>query len=205
MLPTPPAIVVVVDMSEPIDQVLEKLTYWWSFTDSHSQRTSTPPLIILAASHSDIVKARGEKAKEVMKEILKTIDVIPATFNFIGHAYLDCRKLVSRGLTNILLMLNKTCSVLRSNANVDFRCHVLTAFLSERFQENVACTVSKLISEVQDEDSLLPQDTTEMVQLLSTLNDKGQVILLNRFASIKDSCSLSQMYSIVSSMHSVSS
>ena len=189
VLPTPPAFVVVVDMSEPIDQVLGKLTYWWSFIDNHSQKTSTPPHVILAASHSDVVKARGEKPIEVMKVIMNALDVIPATFNFIGHAYLDCRKLISHGLTNILLMLNKTCLTLRSNANIDFRCHVLTAFLSEKFHKEVACTISKIISQVQDEDSLLPQDASEMVQLLSTLNDKGQVVLLNKLTSvnIKDS------------------
>jgi len=96
---------------------LEKLTYWCSFTDSHSQRTSTPPHVILDASHSDIVKVRGEKAKERDSEDHRCNT---SYLHFIGHAYLDCRKLVSNGLSSILLMLNKTCSVLRSNANIDF-------------------------------------------------------------------------------------
>ena len=39
-VPTPPAFIVVVDISEPIDQIIEKLTYWWSFIENH-QCTST--------------------------------------------------------------------------------------------------------------------------------------------------------------------
>ena len=177
----------IIDMSEPIDQIAEKLTYWWSFIDNHSQRTSAPPHVILVASHSDVVKARGENVQDVMKQILGILEGIPATFTFAGSVYLDCRKLASCGLSSLLSILNEAFVALRSNTAVDFRCHVLSAYLTKTFPDQVACTVATIISCTKGRDFLLPQNATEMAQLLSTLNNKGQILLLKDRVNIEDS------------------
>ena len=188
-VPTPPAFIVVVDISEPIDKITEKLTYWWSFIQNHCERTSVPPPVILVGSHKHVVKARNESVKQRMKQILQSLALegLPTTFHFAGHVTIDCRSLVSKGLDKLLSLLNESCKSLRKTSDVDLRCHVLYAFLTDKFQSSIACKLSEVITTIQTEDTLLPQNPAELEHLLSTLSDKGQVIVLNNTSNPEDS------------------
>ena len=186
-VPTPPAFVVVVDISEPIDMITEKLTYWWSFIENHCKRTSAPPPVILVGSHKDIIKARKENVEERMKLLLQCLAGIPTTFDFASHVAMDCRLLASTGLDKLLSLLNEACKSLRKTSDVDLRCHVLYAFLTDKFRSSIACKVSELITRIQKEDTLLPQNPAELECLVSTLSDKGQVLLLKNTSNPDDS------------------
>ena len=200
-VPTPPAFVVVVDISEPIDVITEKLTYWWSFIENHCKRTSAPPPVILVGSHRDIIKARKENVEERMKVILQCLAGIPTTFDFAGQIAMDCRLLASTKLDNLLLLLNEACKSLRKTSDVDLRCHVLYAFLTDKFQSSIACKVSELITRIQKEDTLLPQNPAELERLLSTLSDKGQVLVLNNTSNPEDSWIILQREQLLSEVN----
>ena len=205
-VPTPPAFIVVVDISEPIDQITGKLTYWWSFIENHCKRTSAPPPVILVGSHQDVViKARKENVEEKMKQILQSLALedLPTTFHFVGNVTLDCRDLISKELDKLLLLLSEACMSLRKSSDVDLRCHVLCAFLSNKFQSSIACKVSEVISTIkkEKENTLLPQNPTELEHLLSTLSDKGQVLVLKNTSNPKDSWILLQREKLLSEVN----
>ena len=64
VLSSPPAFIVVVNLSESDDKIMERLKYWWSFIDNHATRSTAPPYVILVGSHADVVKASGGSAQE---------------------------------------------------------------------------------------------------------------------------------------------
>ena len=66
--------------------------------------------------------------------------------------------------------------MLRQTADVDLCCHVLYAFLLDRFQGTVACTVSDVATSVKENRELLPQTSASLIPLISTLSDKGLLL-----------------------------
>ena len=131
ILPTPPLFLLLIDISKPIEEIKEELVYWWQFINNLSQRAAAPPHVMFVASHKDKVRARGEDPQRIIDRVLKdSIRDIQVSFKFEGSFPMDCRKLVSRGLTALLTQLKTTCQVLRQTANIDLHCHILKAFLT---------------------------------------------------------------------------
>ena len=189
VVPSPPLFLLLIDISKPMDEIREELVYWWMFINNHSKRTTTPPHVILVGSHEDIVKERGGSVQETMEQITDIVKDIPVSFQF-DHSKafsLDCRKLVSQGLTALLTQLKLTCQTLRQNADVDLHCHILKAFLTTNFQSSIACEVSEIAEWTKLEDVLLPQESFRLIPLLSTLSDKGYILLLEDHTDVNKS------------------
>ena len=178
VISTPPAFIVVVNLSESEEKISQTLRYWWSFIDNHAAQSSSPPQVILVGSHADVVKLTGRNAQEKMTNISALLEKLSASFHFAGQVALDCRDPASKELQHFCSLVNQSCSVLREKADVDLRCHVLYAFLLERFQGTVACTVSDVATSVIETNELLPQDSTSLIPLLSTLSDRGLLFLV---------------------------
>ena len=178
VISTPPAFIVVINLSESEEKISETLRYWWSFIDNHAARSSAPPQVILVGSHADAVKSTGRNVQEKMTLISALLKKLPASFHFGGEVALDCRDPASREIKHFCFLVNQSCTILRKTANVDLRCHVLYAFLLERFKGKVACTVSDVATSVQENRELLPQDSDRLIPLLSTLSDKGLLLLV---------------------------
>ena len=178
VISTPPAFVIVVNLSESEEKISQTLRYWWSFIDNHAARCSAPPQVILVGSHADIVKSAGKSVKEKMTHISVLLKKLPAAFHFAGQVALDSRDPASRKLQHFCSLVNQSCTVLRKKADVDLRCHVLYAFLLDRFNGKVACTVSDVATSVKENRELLPQNPDSLIPLISTLSDKGLLLLV---------------------------
>ena len=189
VLPSSPLFLLLIDISKPIDEIREELVYWWMFINNHSKRATAPPHVILVGSHKDIVKERGENVQKTMEQITNVVRDIPVSFQFdCSKAFpLDCRKLVSRGLTALLTQLKLTCQTLGQTAHIDLHCHILKAFLTTNFHSSVACEVSEVVERMKSEDVLLPQEPSQLIPLLSTLSDKGYILLLQNHADVNKS------------------
>ena len=61
VISTPPAFVIVVNMSDSEEKVNKALRYWWSFINNHAARSNAPPQVIPVGSHADKVKGRCPK------------------------------------------------------------------------------------------------------------------------------------------------
>ena len=189
VLPSPPLFLLLIDISKPMEEIREKLVYWWMFINNHSKRATAPPHVILVGSHKDIVKARGENVQRTMEQITDIVKDIQVLFQFDpSKAFsLDCRKLVSRGLTALLNQLKLTCQTLRQTADIDLHCHILKAFLTTNFHGSIACKVSEIAEKINPEDDLLPQVPSQLIPLLSTLSDKGYILLLQNHTDVSKS------------------
>ena len=189
VLCSPPAFIVFADLSESEGQILEKLKYWWSFLDNVAARAIAPPHIILVGSHADVVKSRGENVHEKMESISKVIQRLSSTLHFAGQIALDCRDPVSRKLSNFCSLVDQSCTTFREAADIDLHCHILYAFLLEHFgdQVHVACTISDVATLIKEAGALLPQNTMELVSLVSSLSDRALILLVHDHTSIEDS------------------
>ena len=190
ILPTPPLFLLLIDISKPIEEIKEELVYWWQFINNLSQRAAAPPHVMFVASHKDKVRAGGEDPQSIIDKILKdTVTNISVSFKFEGSFPMDCRKLVSRGLTALLTQLNTTCQVLRQTADVDLHCHILKAFLTTTdFKALVNCELSLILEKIQAEDALLlPSEPSRLIPLLSTLSDQGHILLLQNYTDVNKS------------------
>ena len=187
VISTPPAFIIVVNISESEEKISETLRYWWSFINNHVARASAPPQVILVGSHADKLKARGGSAQGKMSQVSALLKRLTTSFYFAGQVALDCRDPASRKLQLFCSLVNKSCCELRQTADVDLRCHVLYAFLLEKFPGEVACTVSDMSTIIQESDALLPQNPDGLIPLISTLSDKGLLLLVRDSGSIEDS------------------
>ena len=178
VISTPPAFIVVVNLSESDEKISQTLRYWWSFIDNHAAQSSSPPQVILVGSHADVVKSTGESVHEKMTRMSALLNKLPASFHFAGQVALDCRDPASRKLQHFCSLVNQSCSVLRETADVDLHCHVLYAFLLDRFQDEVACTVSDVATSVKETSAPLPDTSDSLIPLISTLSDKGLLLLV---------------------------
>ena len=197
VLSSPPIFLLVFNLSMPFEDVIQELAYWWSFIDSHCKRASVTPHVILIASHKDIVKSMGQNVKDKMAHILKSLREIPAKFHIAGHVFIDCRKLVSKRLSELLTLLDKTCKKVRKSVYVDLRCHTLHAFLTDQFQYRVACKVFEVEAAIWTEDTVLPQDRTYLEKLLSILNDQDRILFLKSEKKIEESWILLQRQTLL--------
>ena len=178
VISTPPAFVVVINLSKSEEEISRTLRYWRSFIDNHATRYSAPPQVILVGSHADVLKLIGGKVQETMTDISAVLKTLPASFHFAGHVALDCRDPASRKLQDFCSLVNKSCTVLRQKADVDLRCHVLYAFLLDKFHGEVACRVTDVATSVKQNTQLLPQNSAYLIPLISTLSDKGLLLLV---------------------------
>ena len=151
VISTPPAFIVVVNMSESEEKVNETLRYWWSFINNHAARASAPPQVILVGSHADKLKGSVQEKMFQMSALLKCL---PTSFDFAGQVALDCRDPASRELRLFSSLVNQSCVKLRQTADVDLHCHVLYAYLQDKFPGKVACTISDITTNIQASDAL---------------------------------------------------
>ena len=189
VLPSPPLFLLLIDISKPVEEIREELVYWWMFINNHSKQATAPPHVILVGSHKDTVKKRGANVQRTMEQITDIVRDIPVSFQF-DHCKafpLDCRKLVSQGLTALLAQLKLTCQTLRQTADIDLHCHILKTFLNTNFHSSIACKVSEIAEKTNPEDDLLPQVPSQLIPLLSPLSDKGYILLLQNHTDVNKS------------------
>ena len=189
ILPSPPLFLLLIDISKPMEEIKEKLVYWWHFINNHSQRAAAPPHVMFVASHKDKVRARGEDPQSIIDEVMEnSINDIKVSFKFEGSFPMDCRKLVSRGLTALLTQLNTTCQVLRQTADIGLHCHILKAFFTTtKLKELVVCQIFQIFKKIKSDETLLPQSSSQLIPLLSSLSDQGHILFLQSHTDIDKS------------------
>ena len=185
ILPSPPLFLLLIDISKPMEKIKEELMYWWLYIDNHCQRAIRIPHAILVGSHKDIARLNGEDPHRKMKDITENIMSKKVSFILEGYFLLDCRRLASKGLTGLLNQLRTTCQTLRETADIDLHCNILKTFCVEEFDdETVACTFSDII---MSEHFILSQNPSWLISLLSTLSDKGHILLLQNHTDVNKS------------------
>ena len=193
---------VVVSLKQDKEEIIRQLRYWNSFVDNCCSRAGRLPTVAVF-SHADEVTE--DKPERKSSEIVKGLAHSETSSSFSEVVTLDCRKLASGGLTKIRKIVAGCCDKFRQTFRFDFAVQLLYAFISSRLADRIACTVSELqslIKQEQCEDSfslkiggnvltkekeVLPTNTTELSQHLTTLSDKGQFLFLRNAQKVEDS------------------
>ena len=192
---------VVISLSQEKEEIIRQLQYWNSFLDNCCSSVGRPPTVAVFSHADEVTEDKPEKKSS---EIVKGLAHSETSSSFSEVVTLDCRKLASGGLTKISKIVAGCCAMFRQTFRFDFAVHLLYAFISSRLADRIACTVSELqslIKQEQGEDSfalkiiyyngeekeILPTNTTELSQHLTTLSDKGQFLFLRNARKVEDS------------------
>ena len=155
---SPPVILLVVNISEPDEDIRRQLLYWLSFIEN--QRTLKAHLIVIG-SHADLVchccdpPQRVEAMIQSFKSKLSTMPV-----GFSSSVAMDCREPTSCGINELRRQLKTSSDQLRDTTVMNFTCHCLYVFLLDKFRSQPAVTIGKVMScdEMKEASSVLTDD-----------------------------------------------
>ena len=167
----------VVDLSESKEKICESLHYWLSFIDNACSTAEGRSHVVIVGSHADQVTSSAEEKSSLLQE--KAVRRVKRQ-QYSGYLSMDCRYAdtdASRCLIATLTSSQK--AIAASQPVIHYYSHVVYAFLCTKLNV-VGCTLHDLVSAVAKEnDSSLPNDQSVLVEILTTLSDKGLVLFIH--------------------------
>ena len=169
----------VVDLSESKEKICESLHYWLSFIDNACSTAEGRSHVVIVGSHADQVTSSVEEKEK--SSLLQEIAVRRVKRQqYTGYLSMDCRYAdtdASRRLIATLTSSQK--AIAASQPVIHYYSHVVYAFLRTKLKV-VGCTLHDLVSAVAKEnDSSLPNDQSVLVEILTTLSDKGLILFIH--------------------------
>lgn len=157
---TAPIFIIVVDMRGSELQIKNTLLYWLTFIDNQCKATAAPPHIIIVGSHTDEIKEKsspnslptqnadpGVKLSQIVQSLCTTLVFI--SMYFTGYLTGDCRKTQSQAMTRLRDYLEKSCTALRREANMDDLSHCLLLALSAEYFNSPAITLGQAVQRLK--------------------------------------------------------
>ena len=196
---TPPAIILLVDISESEEKIMQKILYWLSFISNQFPTVTSKPHLIITGSHADVYVADcGRNLHTKMKSIIDSIksQLEESTAKFIAFVTMDCRVSESPGISNLRHHLQKSSKELKDHGVMNFMSHCFHVYLLEYFKDLPAVSLSQITScllqkpehhfhydsKLKIEDSkpkrLLPTKPSEIDSILEELSEKGHIVFL---------------------------
>ena len=169
----------VVDLSESKEKICESLHYWLSFIDNACSTAEGRSHVVIVGSHADQVTSSVEEKEK--SSLLQEIAVRRVKRQqYTGYLSMDCRYAdtdASRRL--IAILTNSQRAIAASQPVIHYYSHVVYAFLRTKLNV-VGCTLHDLVSAVAKEnDSSLPNDQSVLVEILTTLSDRGLIFFIH--------------------------
>ena len=168
----------VVDLSESKEKICESLHYWLSFIDNACSTAEGRSHVVIVGSHADQVTSSVEEKSSLLQTIIATRRV--RRQEYVGCIAMDCRRAntdASRPL--IAILTNSQKAIAASQPVIHYYSHVVYAFLRTKLNV-VGCTLHDLVSAVAKENDLsLPNDQSVLVEILTTLSDKGLILFIH--------------------------
>ena len=178
----PGIFILVTDIAQCEDDIHRTLQYWMLFIEeccAHVQ-SKTKPYIIFVGSHADQLKGDVEQAFMLIHKCFAE-DSENKFYEMSGVISLDCTRPSSPGLDLLRHHLEESCNSIRKRREkIDQRCYVLHKYVHKEYI-NMGIHGSKLKNiskDLEENKYLLPSTSSELLPLLQTLHDRGQVIFL---------------------------
>ena len=167
----------VVDLSESKEKICESLHYWLSFIDNACSTAEGRSHVVIVGSHADQVTSSVEEKSSLLQTIIATRRA--RCQEYVGCIAMDCRRantVASRRL--IATLANSQKAIAASQPVIHYYSHVVYAFLRTKLNV-VGCTLHDLVSAVAKEnDSSLPNDQSVLIDILTTLTDRGLILFI---------------------------
>ena len=183
-----PIVLLVVDLTYPIDHTVKAVNYWSSFISNRLQSCTDRAHLYVICSHADVVVEMGEDAQKKAKALLKAVTTAlneVKVFDFKDLLIMDCRDLKSEKLSKLRSHFVSSTKQLRRKAVFNFESHCLSVFMKQTFADQTVIPFDKLFFEVshaakksQDAPKLLPKDLNELKKICRDLNDTGFIVFL---------------------------
>ena len=176
----PGIFVVVTNVAQHEDKINQSVKYWVSFIHdccAHMHTETTPPIIIIG-SHTDQLKGDVKQTLSIIENFSGNSDQFYKIERTIG---LDCTRPFYPGMDILRNCLEKSCNFIRDSADkIDQRCYVLSKYLHNAYIKTGThgSTLEEISKDLEENQYLLPSNPIELLPLLQTLHDKGQILLL---------------------------
>ena len=181
----PGIFIVVTNIALCEDDIHQGLQYWLSFIQECCvhMHSDTKPCIIFVGSHVDQLHKMDIETKLtlVQKCVAEHSNNGDTFYKMEGIICLDCTRPSSPGLDLLRYHLKESCNSIREKTEkIDQRCYVLHKYVHKEYIHMGihGSKLKNLSKDLEDNPYLLPNNSVELLPLLQTLHDKGQVILL---------------------------
>ena len=168
----------VVDLSESKEKICESLHYWLSFIDNACSTAEGRSHVVIVGSHADQVTSSVEEKEK--SSLLQEIAVRRVKRQqYTGYLSMDCRYADTDASRRLIATLTSSQrAIAASQPVIHYYSHVVYAFLRTKLNV-VGCTLHDLVSAVAKEnDSSLPNDKSVLVEILTTLCDRGLILFI---------------------------
>ena len=169
----------VVDLSKGKEKIFESLHYWLSFIGNACSTAEGLSHVVIVGSHADQVTSLEKKENSLLQEIHVATRRVKHQ-QYTGFFSMDCRYAdtdISRRL--IATLANSQKAIAASQPVISYHSHVIYAFLRTKLNV-VGCTLHDLVSEITKEnDFSLPSDQSVLIDILTTLSDKGLILFIH--------------------------
>ena len=168
----------VVDLSESKEKICESLHYWLNFIDNACSTAEGQSHVLIVGSHADQITSSAEEKSSLLQTIIATRRVRHQ--EYVGCIAMDCRRADTDASHRLIAILaNSQKAIAASQPVISYYCHTVYAFLRTKLTV-VGCTLHDLVSVVAKEnDSSLPNDQSVLVEILTTLSDKGLILFIH--------------------------
>ena len=172
----------VVDLSESKEKICESLHYWLSFIDNACGTAEGRSHVVIVGSHADQVTSSVEENSSLLQTIIATRRV--RRQEYVECIAMNCRRANTDASRRLIATLsNCQKAIAASQPVIHYYSHVVYAFLRTKLNV-VGCTLQDLVSAVAKEnDSSLPTDQSVLVEILTTLSDKGLILFIRHHHS----------------------
>ena len=170
----PAVFIIAVNINQNREDVAKQVTYWADFIKCLCISSSGPSYIIVAGSYAD-KSSMNLWGFQNCSWVSDSISSIVAG----GGAMLDCRKLASHGLTNLLSLISQSCASIKTQVSkLQFEHLALYAHISDQLPM-VSCSYLELSHFIARNDvEIYPVEDVKLEVSLQLLNDKGLVLFL---------------------------
>ena len=183
-----PVILLVVDLTYPIDHTVKAVNYWSSFISNRLQSLTDRAHLYVICSHADVVIEKGEdphkKAKAVQETVKTTLNEVKV-FDCKDVLTMDCRDPRSQEVGKLRNHFVTSTEQLRKKAVFNFKSHCLSVFMKQTFADKKVIPFERLHFEVtyaakksEDAPKLLPKDPNQLKKICQDLNDTGLIVFL---------------------------
>ena len=130
-LESPAVFVLMVDLTQPEEQLFKEIYKWSNFIEVESTNILTR--IITVGSHKDVLSSEPQWLASKCKFVEDTAKDALGTQHFAGFVALDSRQLSSENMEPFLTILTKSIDNLAvpEMDKMNFSCHLLDAFLKQ--------------------------------------------------------------------------
>ena len=167
-----------IDLRKSNESICHSLHYWLSFIDNACSTAEGRSHVLIVGSHADQVTSLMEEKLSLLQTIIVTRRV--KRQEYAGCIAMDCRQSntdASHHLISILADSQK--AITASQPVIHYYSHVVYAFLRTKLTI-VGCTLQDLVSAITQENDLsLPNDQSVLVEILTTLSDKGLILFIH--------------------------